>query len=234
MKSEIATRIKLKYEPIAILFSNEKPQDALEFTEGRWGCAVAMLTAAAKGRTAVFSRTTYGCPGGGMGLGLTEQFPEGFENFLSTGNEAFKKTPELVRDFMDTLPLMDIPEQYVVFKPLQEIELSEEDPRVIVFYANPDQLSALFVLANYGRIGTDNVISPFASGCQSVCLIPVNEAKKQHPSAVIGMLDIAARQFIDEDLLTFSVPFSMFREMEDNVQGSFLDKPEWNKLAKRI
>ncbi|WP_281253676.1 DUF169 domain-containing protein [Sporomusa silvacetica] len=70
MQSEIAQRLKLRYSPVAILFTNEKPQGALEFKEGRWGCVAAMLTAAAKGRRAVFSRTTFGCEGGGVGLGL--------------------------------------------------------------------------------------------------------------------------------------------------------------------
>jgi len=67
MQSEIARRLKLRYAPVAILFSNEKPQGALEFKEGRWGCVASMLTAAAKGRKAVFSRATTGCMGGKIG-----------------------------------------------------------------------------------------------------------------------------------------------------------------------
>jgi len=103
-----------------------------------------------------------------------------------------------------------------------------------VLYANPDQLSALVVLANYGREGNDNVIIPFGAGCHSVCLIPWHEARQERPRAVVGMTDITARPFIDADLLAFSVPYSMFREMEENVPGSFLEKPDWQKVAGRI
>ncbi|WP_068505461.1 DUF169 domain-containing protein [Paenibacillus kribbensis] len=246
MQSEIAQRLKLKYSPIAILFTNEKPQGALEFAEGRWGCVVAMLTAAAKGRRAVFSRTTFGCEGGGIGLGLINQYSDGFEYFMSTGKEglppmdgipepeAFKKTPELAKDFMETIPLINIPEQYVVFTPLTEVDTAKEEPKIVVFYANPDQLSALVVLANYGRTGIDNVIVPYAAGCQTVCLLPWHEAAREHPRAVIGLMDISARPRIDTNLLSFSVLYAMFKEMEDNVPGSFLDKSEWNKVARRI
>ncbi len=241
MRSEIAERLKLRYSPIAVLFTNKKPEGALEFAEGRWGCVAAMLTAAAKGRQAVFSRSTFGCLGGGVGLGLGDMyqnFPGGIEYFLSTGKEgyregeAYKKTPELAKSFVETLPIREIPEQFVVFKPLAEV--AAEEPRVVVFYANPDQLSALVVLANYGRPGNDNVCIPFGAGCQSICLIPWNEASQERPKAVVGMIDISARPLIDADLLAFSVPFGMFKEMEDNVPGSFLDKHAWHKVTERI
>ena len=234
MQSEIAKRLKLRYSPIAILFTGEKPQGALEFKEGSWGCVAAMLTAAAKGRRAVFSRTTFGCEGGGIGLGLLHEYTEGMEYFLSTGKEGFKKTPELAKAWMDSVPSVDIAEQYVVFKSLTEVDAAHEEPKVVVFYANPDQLTALIVLANYGRPGHDSVIAPFGAGCQTACLFPWAEADQECPRAVIGMTDISVRPRIDADLLSFSVPFVMFKEMESNVPGSFLDKHEWKQIAERI
>ena len=241
MKSEIAARLKLKYSPVAIQFGEAKPDGALEFIEGRRGCVAAMLTAAAKGRTAVFSRANCGCAGGRVGLGFGNshlQFPGGFDYFLSTGRgegypegEAYKRTPELVKTFTDVLPYTDIPYQYVVFRPLAEAEAS---PAMVVFYANPDQLSALVVLANYDRPGNENVIIPFGAGCHSTCLIPWDEASKEAPRAVVGMTDITARPYIDADLLSFSMPYGLFREMEDNVAGSFLDNKDWQKVAARI
>lgn len=244
MKSEISSRLKLRYYPIAIVFTDEKPADALEFLEGRRGCVVAMLTAAAKGRQAVFSRRTYGCPGGIVGLGFGNShnnFPGGFDYFLSTGRgegypegEGYKKSPDLVKSFQEVLPYTNLPYQYVAFKPLSMVDPMKEEPKIVVFYANPDQLSALVVLANYGRPNNDNVIMPFGAGCHSVCLIPWHEASQPRPRAVVGMTDISARPYIDSDLLSFSVPYSMFREMEENVPGSFLDKHAWQKVAQRL
>jgi len=244
MHSRIADELKLRYQPVALLLSNEKPAGALEFKEGRWGCVVAMFTSAARGKTAVFSADTCGCGGGKIGLGFTDQYdhiPGGIEYFLSTGRgegypegEAYLKTPELAADFAENLPKTCIPTKYVVVKPLEEIDPEKEKPVLIVLYAEPDQLSALVVLANYGRPGTDNVIIPFGAGCHTVCLIPFAESKKEMPKAVVGITDISARPMVDPDVLSFTVPWSMFLEMENNVPGSFLEKEAWKKVRERI
>ena len=244
MYSEIAARLKLRYSPVALLFTEEKPKGATEFIEGRRGCVVSLLTAAAKGRQVAFSRNTFGCPGGKAGLGFGNpypHFPGGFEYFLSTGRgegypegEGYKKSPELVTAFLECMPFVDIDYKYVVAKPLSIVDQESESPVIIVFYANPDQLSALVVLANYGRAGNDNVIIPFAAGCQSACLLPLYQAAQAQPKAVVGMTDISARPFIDADLLSFSIPLTMFLEMENNVPGSFLDRHDWRKVEVRI
>ncbi len=246
MKSELYTRLKLRYVPVAIVLTDEKPQKALSFQEGKFGCVAAMLTAATKGKTVVFDRKTFGCGGGGVGLGLADKFPSGMEYFLSAEespentiyhgrlSEGYKKTAKLAAQWIEQLPRRQNNEKYVVFKPLDEISEQEQRPDVIVFYANPDQLAALTVLANYDRPGGDNVIIPFASGCQSACLLALNEVDKKYPRAVVGMLDISARPMIDADLVSFSVPYSMFKEMESNIAGSFLDRKDWQRVVKRL
>ncbi len=243
MDSIIAKEIKLRYEPIAIIFTNQKPADALEYKESKWGCAITMLTQAAKGKTAVFSSATKGCTGGGTGLGLGsyEGFPGGIEYFLSTGRgegyrqgEHYKKNPEVAKKAFKTLPVTKIPFEYVVFKPLKEADLSKDNIVLVVFYANPDQLSALTVLANYRHPKNDNVIVPFGAGCHSVCLLPYMQAKKGKPKAVIGVLDVSARSEIDPDLLSFSMPIKMFMDMEEDAPGSFLFFKAWQKVRDRI
>lgn len=258
MKSKIAEAVNLsKYSPVAIVFTDEKPEGALQFKEGVWGCVVAMLKAAAKGRTAVFDRKTCGCIGGGAGLCFGNTyvgFPGGIEYFLSVGNkefcdseigknivknmpalshgEAYKKSPEFAKSFADALPYYDVPNEYVVFKPLEKI-LPGEKPEVVVFLAAPDQISALVVLANYGRHGGGNVIVPWGAGCHSVCLIPFNEGNSDNPRGVIGLTDISARKQVEKDILSFSVPYKMFLEMESNVEDSFLTREEWLKIKER-
>ncbi len=244
MQSVISDKLKLRYRPVALLFADQKPVGALEFKDGKWGCVVAMFTAAARGRVAAFSRDTCGCPGGRIGLGFTDDYshvPGGIEHFLSTGRgegypegEAYIKTPELAKDFVEQLPRTCIPTEYIVVKPLDDVDPEVEEPKLIVFFVTPDQLSALVVLANYGRKGGQNVIIPFGAGCHTVCLIPYDESQKEQPKAVVGVTDISARPFVDADMLTFTVPFSMFQEMEANVPGSFLEKESWKKVRARI
>jgi len=96
-----------------------------------------------------------------------------------------------------------------------------------------DHLSALVVLANYGRGANDNVIAPFGAGCHSIGIFPYAEDENDPPRAVLGMFDISVRKQLDSDLLAFTVPYKMFKEMEDNVSESFLEKESWAKVLER-
>jgi uncharacterized protein (DUF169 family) len=269
MESAIAKSIKLQYQPVALLWSNEKPQGAMQFSENKWGCVMWLAAAAARGKSAVADAKTFGCFGGGVGLGFGNQyknFPggeEGFCHFLSTGNagregglelaekikpymttesydhflhgERYIKSPALVEKFVNLLPIKDIPEKYVVFQPLDKVDRTGEKPQVIIFFVNPDQLSALTVLANYGRGDNENVIIPYAAGCQTIGIYPYREAKSVKPRAVIGLADLTARVYIrkqlnNPNLMTFAAPFALFEEMEQNVHGSFLERDIWRSL----
>ncbi|HBX22693.1 MAG TPA: hypothetical protein DEF34_03500 [Desulfotomaculum sp.] len=257
MESKLAKAVNLKYPPVAILWTDKKPEGALQFKEGRWGCVIGMLRGAAMGKTAVFDRQTFGCMGGGTGLGFGNQYenmPGGIGHFLSTGNQEFAnsemgrnivrnmpaiehgegycKTPELGYKVINALPMREVPTQYVVFKPLDAVT-ENETPVVIVFLANPDQLSALMVMTNYAKEPGNNVIAPFAAGCHCIGILPYQEAESDNPRAVLGLYDISVRKLVDKDVLSISVPFKLFLEMENNVAGSFLEKHVWQEVLKR-
>jgi uncharacterized protein (DUF169 family) len=257
MESKIAKATNMKYSPVAVILTDEKPESALQFKEGRWGCVAAMMSAASKGKTTVFDRKTYGCIGGGTGLGFGNtyvNFPGGIEYFLSTGNpefcnsemgknivrnmpalehgEGYLKSPYYAKKFIDSLPMVDVPTEYVVFKPLEQVA-EGETPKVVVFMANADQLSALVVLAHYQREVNFNVVAPFGAGCHSVCILPYKEEDSENPRAIIGMTDISARKCMDKEILSFAVPYKMFLEMEGNVEGSFLEMHEWLRILER-
>ncbi len=92
MQSKIADDLQLQYHPIATLWTDIKPENALQFKENTWGCIISLFTKAAKGRTVVFDRNSFGCFGGGVGLGFGNPyayFPGGIEclcHLLSKGN----------------------------------------------------------------------------------------------------------------------------------------------------
>lgn len=269
MESQIAKAIKLKYQPVALLWSDEKPEGAMQFSEGKWGCVMWLAVSAAKGRPAVADAKTFGCIGGGVGLGFGNQyknFPggeEGFCYFLSSGNsgrpggaelaqqikpfmtgeshdnflhgERYIKNPNGVRKFIAALPIIDIPPSFVVFKPLADVDLSREKPQSVIFFANPDQLSALTVLANYARGDNEGVIMPYAAGCQAIGIYPYREVVSSKPRAVVGLTDLSARVYVrkqlgDPNFMTFTAPLALFEEMEENVPGSFLERHTWRTL----
>lgn len=249
MVCNISKALNLKNSPVAVVLTDEKPKTGMQFKEGTWGCVASMLTASAsKFKTAFFDRKTYGCMGGGTGIGFGncyKDFP--IEYFLSKGikdykteirtrvsleeGEAYIKTPELARKFLESLPMRDVASEYVVFKPLEEVSIDEK-PEMVIFIVNPDMLSALVVLANYGRENNENVISPFGAGCQTI-LQGYSENEKEKPRAIIGFFDISARKYIDKNLLSLTIPYKMYLEMNNNVKDSFLEREQWLELNKR-
>lgn len=271
MESKIASILGLQYAPVALLWSDEKPKNAIEFKQGRFGCVMFLFANAARGRTAVFSRETFGCWGGGVGLGFGNRyvdFPGGeecFYHFLSSGNknhpsgrmvgeqmknagmndfyddfmegERYLKGPEQVESFVQSLPIIDIPNPYVILKPLAEVDAAKVQPETITFLADPDQLSALVVLANHGRKGVENVTIPFVAGCQSIGIMAYAQGKSPEPKAVVGLVDLSARKnvrkLLGSKLLSFSMPLALFREMENNVETSFFFRNTWKALNGR-
>jgi uncharacterized protein (DUF169 family) len=267
MESAIAKVLKLETEPVALIFSDEKPEGAAQFKPGAApSCVMFMLVLAAKGKTALFDRDSYACPGGGIGLGFGYtygKFPgglPGFCRFLSTGNEndpagkaigegmkakgapatfvddflhgeRFKQTPELAEQFVNALPITEVPTQYVLMKPLSKVDPAKEEPVSVTFVVNPDQLSALVILANYDRPGLENAAVPYAAACQVMGILSYKEAQSEYPRCLVGLTDISARKFLKgqgfAEKLSFTVPFRRLLQMESNVEGSFLQGSTW-------
>lgn len=268
MQSKIAERLQFDHAPVAIIFTDYKPDKCRQFQKGKWGCVMFMLAAAARGETAIFDKETFGCQGGGTGLGFGNQYKnfaggeECFKYFLSYGNEKWQRgrevgeqikefmrpeahhhfmhgerylqSPEKVELFMESLPITRISTEFVAFTPLHEIEEKSDSLQVVVFLGNMDQISALTVLANYGRGHNENVIYPFAAGCQSIGIYPFRENNHREPRAVLGLNDISARLYLKrilkKDLMSFAVPKQLYYEMEANIEGSFLEQETWKQL----
>jgi len=247
MSSALLDALNLSHRPLAIRLTDERPHDALQFKAGRWGCVAAMLLAATQGKTAVFDRGTFGCPGGGTGLGFGRAY-EGFpiECLLSTGGrfdlpdgqvrdfgagERFLASPEVARRWVASLPIREVPTDYVVVEPLDQLA-PDATPALVWLLVDPDQLSALVYLAGFRRGAAETVTAPWGAACQTI-LFALAEADRPEPRGVIGFFDISQRHRIDRDLLSLTLPWALYRDLEADVDASFLRTEPWLRLRAR-
>jgi len=268
MRTKLIDALGLENHPVALIWSASAPEGALQFKPNRWGCVMSLVaTVAKKGRVGAFDRKTYGCWGGGVGLGFGncyQTFPggvNGFCGFLAGGNgdseegrrvgeristwdrhmaddfllgERYLKTPEVTRRFLQSLPMRDIPSEYVLLKPLGLADAEKDDIKNVTFFVDPDQLSALVILANYLEPELENVSVPWAAGCQVIGIFGYRELEREHPRALIGLMDISARlstrASLGPNVHSFTIPWPLFLKMDENVDGSFFQRRTWHEL----
>ena len=271
MKSITAEKLRLDYGPVAILWSNAKPEGALQIKPHGQTCIMPFFAqVVTRGKTAVFDRESYGCPGARAGLGFGNGYYDAFGGagieFMSAffvkgkdssknpetycanvqhipererskfihGERLHKDTEKAKRFMTEELPITEITEKYVIFKPLKNVK-GDERPVVVVFVANPLQITGLVTLVSAIREGTDSVRVPPMAACHQIGAFVYDEAKKEHPRAVLGYTDLAARanvgKTIPADMFTFAVPWKLFREMEEEAKDGVFDGPIWKGLA---
>ena len=208
-------------------------------TPGGWRCIICDLARVRKGASLVFDRTSVTCSGGLFYMGYETHRSEHFRYFLSSGKpgtvegERYKKTPEIV-DEMDTrhvsLPAGD---RSYTFRRWDTLS-PQDNPDVVIFFARPEVLSALFTLANFDQVDPNGVICPFGSGCSSIIHYPRLEHQSDHPRAVFGMFDPSARPCVPVDILTLAMPMKKFEKMIDTMDESFLITRTWEKVKTKI
>ncbi len=64
MESKIVKKLKPSFETVVLLRSNDKPANATQASKDKYYCVMSLFAqAVTKGKTVVFDRETYGCPG---------------------------------------------------------------------------------------------------------------------------------------------------------------------------
>ena len=168
-------------------------------------CIFADLSKVRAGESLCFDAESLGCFGGKRYAGFSTAVMPNFKYFLSCGipgtleGERYKKTPELVIQWMEQAPQLEAPRRF------------------IIFFARPDVLSGLFTLANFDIAEPNGVFAPFGAGCASIMQYPYLERESDSPRSVLGLFDVTARPFVVDDILTFSVPMKRFQQMIDNM-----------------
>lgn len=225
--------------PIGYFFTDHPDPQDLEQTLVLHRCLVGNLKRVRQGYPFIYHKDTPGCTGGKRYSGFSDSLHPKFEYFLSCGipgeleGERYKKTPELVQEYLKHSPSFKAPQQYLVFKRFDKFATNEQ-PIAVIFYATHDVLSGLFTLANYDRPDLHGVIAPMGSGCASIISYPYQEAKSDSPRCILGMFDVSARPHVPKNTLTFAIPMKRFEEMVRNMDESFLITDSWNQVKTRL
>jgi hypothetical protein len=225
--------------PICYFYTDEASQEDVEDTRQEGRCLICNLGRVLDGHPYVYDANSPGCSGGKRYTGFAQELRPDFEYFLSCGipgemeGERYKKTPELVQEYLSQHPAFEAPRHYLVFKRWDRVR-KDEQPLAVVFFAKPDVLAGLFALANFDRADPYGVITPMGSGCSSIVDYPYREARSEQPRAVLGMFDVSARPCVDGEVLTFTVPMKRCQELVAQMEESFLTTKSWQLVRKRL
>ena len=190
--------------PIAFWYSDRMEAS----TEKVTGCLFKCMKQVRDGKTVSLSNETITCGGGKFYTGFTEM-PERVPGFVSL-KEKYKKTPEMVVDFVNELQISRTDKAYLHFARIDKIP-SFDEVEGLLFLPTPDILSGLATWTFFDNNASDAVAAPFGSGCCSVITQTIIENRKQGKRTFLGFFDPSVRPYFEADLLSFTIPMSRFK-----------------------
>jgi hypothetical protein len=214
--------------PIAFWYSDI----SLAKTEKINGCFFKGLKTVREGNPISLSAEVIGCGGGKFYTGFTEM-PERIPNFVSL-KEKYKKTPEMVIEFIESIGVELTNRQYLNFARIDTLDTFDRIEGVL-FFATPDILSGLTTWAYFDNNSDDAVTSIFGSGCSVIITNTINENKRNGRRTFISLFDPSVRPHVEENILGYTIPASRFGEMYHTIrESSLFDTHAWKKVQERI
>lgn len=214
--------------PLVFWYSDQ----AVSETEKINGCFFKGMRTVRDGKPISLSVETIGCGGGKFYTGFTDM-PAHVPDFVSL-KEKYKETPEMVVDFIHHLGVSRTDKEYLNFARIDKIK-SFDGIEGLLFFATPDILSGLTTWAYFDNNSNDAVTAIFSSGCSAVVTQAVNENKNGGERTFLGLFDPSVRPYIEENRLSFVIPFSRFRKMYYTMrESSLFDTHAWSKIRERI
>ena len=250
----------LDEEPMGIFFSDDEPPEG--FTpkpadlptrekelagEVDWqgvfqqfSCAIGHIWRARKKKTAAyFDATHFGCPGCAFWLGFMKPQTETIIGYVSSGipnkmeGERYCESPDALRQLFDYIDPPPASKRYCIVKPISRFT-PEESPLLVAFFAGPESLSGIHQLATFVTNDPEAVVSPWGAACTDLVTWPMKFLTQGKNKAVLGGWDPSARKFFKTDELSFTVSYTMYRQMLDRWEDSFLTTQTWAVVKKKI
>ncbi len=238
--SWLINKLNLEYQPVGLLLTASKPENAVCFRKKGNGCIAPLIFSASKGKTVAIDEGSTGYPCSAFYLGYGDWIFDGIEYFLSNSPvpigrecERIVKNAALARAFVESNVPKEKNQLTYVFKPLLSFT-EQERPEVVLFFANADQLSALVFLIQHSHpLDDDRVKTGFASACMAMTTVPLKYAREGQSKAFWGLHDISVRASLPKDIMSMAMPYSLFEEICNDAPESFLITERWEKVAER-
>ena len=196
------------------------------------GCFFKGLQTAREGTPVSLNAEVIGCGGGKLYTGFTDM-PEHVPNYVSL-TEKYKKTPEMVADYVKRLEMPRVTKSYLNFVRIDKAE-SFKGYEGVVFFATPDMLAGLCGWAFYDTNEPDAVMAQFGSGCSTIVSMAVVENARGGYRCFLGLFDPSVRPWVGQNELSFTVPMSRFKAMLDTMRQCFLfGNHAWEKVKTRL
>ncbi len=195
-------------------------------------CVISQLAPVRKGRSRAFNRNNIGCTGAFRPFGFDDCVTKETKQYMCNVKRVKKSIPHLESMFTNR-KLELVSEKYIVFKRWDMIRESD-NPKIVFFFGNSDIISGLHGLVNFDTMDPNGMISPFATGCDSIVGLPLGEYDSNNPKAILGALDPSVRTRFKSNQFTFSVPWTKFTAMVNNMEDSFLTTDNWVKIKSRF
>jgi len=252
--------LRIEEEPMGIFYTDEEPvegfspkpmslptrkkemQNEIDWQTifSQFSCVIGNIWRARKKKTAAyFDATRFGCPGGAFWLGFMKPQTETIIHYVSSGipdrmaGELYCDSPDELRRIFDYIDPRPAPKRFCVVKPLSLFAV-EEEPELVAFFARPEILCGFHQLAAFVTNDPEVVASPWGAACTNLITWPLKYLDRGEKRAVLGGWDPSARKFFKTDELTFTVPFSMFLQMLERFEASFLTTKTWGNVQKKI
>lgn len=223
MESYISNELGLRFPPIVLLKSDEKPEDAKGPKAGKGGCVMSFVAQTiAKRVTTCFGRENISCGGISSGFGWGSGLPTDDDidfqaTFLSCGidsapdKEAYQKrldnmphVSEMFREGERIFTDFETAKENIKNRPIYDegeyvifkaIEnLNDgEIPKSVIFTLNPLELTVLIQINTSFRTDNAYLLTPQASSCQSIGCFVFNQEESDDPIPVLGPIDLAGR-----------------------------------------
>lgn len=225
--------------PFTLMYTNT-PNNATKMSfDSEHNCLISIISHVRSGRNIYFDADSVNCSGARQSLGFETQLNYSTAylfsncNISSNNGKNPKKDFSRIPEWIKQLPRIQAPESKGVFKRWDRLEATD-NPEIVIFFAEPNELSALLTLANFYESSPHTVNLPYCTACASLTLFPLKERYSKNPKPVMGMLNVSSRPYVPQTTISFAVPFNKFESMVHCMENSFLTTDTWQKAQMRL